>query len=229
MADSTRDLKGIAILLGLGLILFYIYNKYYSKKEYLENDGTVSFDADMGSDLPKDVVERKAEISPEEYELRRKFKSKNSAQGEYKRSNYANGRGGNDMAELDSFFAENNDLINSSYVSNNDFAPADLGEPQAGYRSGKKTEMTVDEIFNVDEYLPQEKTDDWFEVMPEPISVKNRNLINVTRAIGVNTIGSSLKNPSYDIRGNIPNPKMVVSPWNQSSIEPDLNIKGLCN
>ena len=229
MADSTRDLKGIAILLGLGLILFYIYNNYYSK-EYLENDGTVSLDVDMGSDLPKDTVERKPEISREEYELRRKFKSKNAAaEGEYKRSNYANGRGNNNMAELDSFFAENNDLITSSYGANDGFAPADFGPESANYQAGKKKEMTEDEIFNVDEYLPQEKTDDWFEVMPEPISVKNRNLINVTRAIGVNTIGSSLKNPSYDIRGNIPNPKMVVSPWNQSSIEPDLNIKGLCN
>lgn len=33
---------------------------------------------------------------------------------------------------------------------------------------------------------------------------------------GINTIGSSLKNPTYDIRGNIPNPKFAVSPWGNS-------------
>ena len=65
--------------------------------------------------------------------------------------------------------------------------------------------------------------------MPEAISVKNRHLINVTRAVGINTVGTSHKNGSYDLRGNPPCPKFVVSPWLQSSIEPDLNIKGLCN
>ena len=64
--------------------------------------------------------------------------------------------------------------------------------------------------------------------MPEPISAKHRHLINVSRPVGVNTIGNSLRNASWDLRGSPPCPKFVVSPWQQSTIEPDYNIKGLC-
>ena len=48
------------------------------------------------------------------------------------------------------------------------------------------------------------------------------------KLIGVNTVGQSLKNASYDIRGTIANPKFAVSPWNNSTYEPDTNIKPLC-
>ena len=85
-----------------------------------------------------------------------------------------------------------------------------------------------DELFKLDDLLPQEVHSDWFEVMPEPISVKNRHLINVSKPIGINTIGTSQKNASWDLRGSPPCPKFVVSPWLQSSIEPDTNIKGIC-
>lgn len=45
--------------------------------------------------------------------------------------------------------------------------------------------------------------------------------------IGVNTISSTLKNPSLDIRSNPIIPKQVVSPWNNSSYEPDIGKIGL--
>jgi hypothetical protein len=79
-----------------------------------------------------------------------------------------------------------------------------------------------------EELLPKEIKKDWFEVTPEPIRVKDRHLINTTRPVGINTIGTTLKNPSLDIRGAPSCPKYVVSPWMQSSIEPDTNIKPFC-
>jgi len=45
--------------------------------------------------------------------------------------------------------------------------------------------------------------------------------------IGVNTVGSSNKNPNYGIRSEPPNPRTNVSPWNVSTITPDLNRKPL--
>ena len=75
--------------------------------------------------------------------------------------------------------------------------------------------------------LPKEVNNDWFDVQPEPVAVKNRHLINVTKPIGINTIGTSKKNASYDLRENVPCPKFTVSPWLQSSIEPDNNIKAM--
>ena len=46
------------------------------------------------------------------------------------------------------------------------------------------------------------------------------NLIAITK--------QSLKNPTYDFRGTIANPKYNVSPWMNSTYEPDYNVKPLC-
>lgn len=76
--------------------------------------------------------------------------------------------------------------------------------------------------------LPQEVNDDWFQsdFSQSRIKLNENNIINSDKyIIGVNTVGSSLKNPSYDLRGTIPNAKTVVSPFLNSSIEPDYNIK----
>lgn len=82
--------------------------------------------------------------------------------------------------------------------------------------------------FNNADLLPQEVNKDWFEAdfSNARIKIGNDNLINTDRyVVGVNTVGQSLKNPSYDLRPTPPCPKITVSPWNQSTIEPDFNIK----
>jgi hypothetical protein len=74
------------------------------------------------------------------------------------------------------------------------------------------------------------KEKDWFETI-ETVDVKNSHLINIYRPIGANTIGSTHKAAIYDIRGldKAVCPKFVVSPWLQSSYEPDRSSKGICS
>lgn len=98
-------------------------------------------------------------------------------------------------------------------------APIDIG-------SRKNNEK---DKYDVNGFLPQEEEKDWFETI-EQVDVKNSNLINIYRPIGVNTIGSSQKAASYDIRGydGAVAPKFVVGPWLQSSYEPDRSTKSLC-
>ena len=84
--------------------------------------------------------------------------------------------------------------------------------------------------FNSSELLPQEVNKDWFETdfSHAQVNVNDDNLVVTDRyIIGVNTVGQSLKNPSYDIRASPACPKFTVSPWQQSTIEPDFNIKNL--
>ena len=80
--------------------------------------------------------------------------------------------------------------------------------------------MQPEELYNSANFLPKEMNNDWFEVVPDSISVKNKHLISITRPISINTIGTSLKNSSWDLRACPVNPKTVISPWLQSSIEP---------
>ena len=53
-------------------------------------------------------------------------------------------------------------------------------------------------------------------------ALAHQDFLAPTQQIGVDTVLSSLRNPSYDIRNNIPNPINVISPWLNSTITPDL-------
>lgn len=189
----------------------------------------------VGEDsLPEEAEENTQESGDMSNYLQRKFNARNKATDGYKKSTFADGnRGGS--GSWDNFFDDNNNLIGASQGDNGGFAPMD--GTNGGFASFKSKGDTCgagkvcdpEDLFNSDKMLPQEVNDDWFDVQPEPVSVKNRHLINVTKPIGVNTIGTSKKNASHDIRGTIPNPKMTVSPWLQSSIEPDNMLRGgLC-
>ena len=85
--------------------------------------------------------------------------------------------------------------------------------------------------YNTKDFLPQQINDEWFETdfSLAKYQLNDDKLINTEKyIIGINTVGQSLKNASYDIRGTIANPKFIVSPWNQSTYEPDFNLKPLC-
>ena len=72
--------------------------------------------------------------------------------------------------------------------------------------------------------IPGQST--WDIASPNDI-LASQNFLSATQQIGTDTVGSSLRNPSYDIRGDIPNPINVVSPWLMSTITPDLQRKSL--
>ena len=188
-------------------------------------------DPEDENELPSDLDSKSTDLSflKNEAKVTDKITSKNKARGQYKTASYVEGKRGNGPSGFDAFFAHNNALVEGTYVDNNNFNPNDESKGMlANYKPGKQKKITEEDIFRESDYLPQQQNKDWFEVMPEPISVKNRHLINVTRPVGVNTIGTTHKNASYDIRGTPVTPKFVISPFLNSSIEPDINIKGLC-
>jgi len=210
----------------------------YTLPENLDENSIDSQQLINYSESNDDAYLPKRDYSPPESEwLNDKTNNRNkSKNGDKKKSSYSEGiRGNLGPSNWSSYFEENNNIVANSQTGNNDnFSPID--ETNNGYavfkskgkaKCGANQDCSPEELFDVDKYLPQEVNDDWFEVQPEPVSVKNRHLINITKPIGVNTIGTSLKNASYDIRGTQSCPKYVVSPWLQSSIEPDTNLKPL--
>ena len=109
------------------------------------------------------------------------------------------------------------------------FIPVDESDGQNAPVNIPNIKGAEKDKYNVDSFLPQEKEKDWFETI-ETVDVKNSHLINIYRPIGANTIGSTHKAAIYDIRGldKAVCPKFVVSPWLQSSYEPDRSSKSLC-
>ena len=86
--------------------------------------------------------------------------------------------------------------------------------------------MTYDSLYDVNALLPKKKKQ-WFDVVENEITNNDTNLVNVAKFVGVDTIGSSMKNATLDIRGSPPCPKYNVSVWNNSSYDPDHNTRGI--
>jgi hypothetical protein len=218
--------------------------------ENMESEEDSEAEAESGSGSEEEVNDTEPSVNedgvkyfpqrdyapPESDWLKQKFNGRNKSKREFKKSSYSGAQRGNlGESDWDSYFDHNNNVFSNSQTGDNDkFLPVD--ETNGGFavfkskgRStcGSNQNCEPEDLFDVDKYLPQEVNDDWFEVQPEPISVKNRHLINITKPIGINTIGTSLKNASHDIRGAPSNPKTVVSPFLNSSIEPDVNLKPL--
>ena len=232
LSDGTK----IFILFGIigVLIWFFIQSNSDDAKP---NEGSLTqnlTDAEEDENVqtigPDDVVECDADEVCDDKALA-KFRSRNSAPcGQFAYSSYADAKRGGRASDLDKFFEANHPLDKAS-----GFGPSDDDgrDNHARYVGGKcRKKMRDIDKYNIDEMLPREENKDWFDNPYEGAAVKNQHLINIYKPIGVNSLGSSLKNPSHDLRGDGTfNPKTAVSPWNNSSIEPDTNIRGqaLCN
>jgi hypothetical protein len=79
---------------------------------------------------------------------------------------------------------------------------------------------------NPKDLLPEDPNSKWAQVNPQGAGdIAGKNYLNAGALIGVNTVGQSLRNASYDLRSEPANPQVAVSPWFNSTIEPDTNRK----
>lgn len=85
------------------------------------------------------------------------------------------------------------------------------------------------EQLNPMELLPADVNSQWAQVNPTGAGdIQGKNFLSAGALVGVNTIGQSLRNPNYQLRSEPPNPQMPgVSPWLNSTIEPDLSRRPL--
>ncbi len=197
-----------------------------------ENDKII--DVDTENSIPTDLESKQSSLSTDsqntydthesanDEKIRKKMRPRDQ-QEEYRSSSYKNGNRQSKSSELDRFFQGNHpqDTVNMK-----GFSPVIENEGSyAAYASDKhKKKLTDKDKFNPDALLPKEKTD-WFDDPLDSTNVKSNKLININRPVAVNTIQTTLKNPSHDIRGTPANPKYPISPWGNSSYEPDTNLR----
>jgi hypothetical protein len=74
---------------------------------------------------------------------------------------------------------------------------------------------------NPSELLPNDTNSEWSNINPASNDLKNLNLLTPNQVIGINTIGSSLRNANLQLRSEPAIPKANVGPWNASTIEND--------
>lgn len=78
-------------------------------------------------------------------------------------------------------------------------------------------------VVNPDELLPKDENSQWAQLNPRGNGeLNNVNLLQAGYMYGINTVGSSLRNANLQLRSEPPNPQVQVSPWLNTTIEPDL-------
>ncbi len=123
-------------------------------------------------------------------------------------------------------------------------ADATPSEPMANEPDGNEDYRAVDfEVKNnapnqcypkdrltAEDLLPKDAVDSrWAQANPAGQGdVKDQNYLSAGYHVGVDTVGQSLRNASWDLRQEVPNPQVTVSPWMQTTIGPDMNKKSLC-
>lgn len=127
---------------------------------------------------------------------------------------------------VSSNFAPYNILGTGPELYNSEYQAVNLGNPRAESISACAQ--------NAPEYvatslLPKPSVpgqNSWDISAPQNI-LANQNFLSATQQLGVDTVLSSLRNASHDIRQTIVNPINVVSPWMNSTIQPDLERRPL--
>lgn len=78
------------------------------------------------------------------------------------------------------------------------------------------------------ELLPNDPNSKWAQVNPSGQGeLGDQNFLEAGFHVGVNTVGQTLRNANMQLRSEPPCPQVKVSPWMQTTIEPDTNRKPL--
>lgn len=144
-----------------------------------------------------------------------------SGEGQYD-ANVDNGGVSPNFAPNNVLGGDGADLYNSEYQTVN------MGNPRADAISACSQSSPT---FVATSLLPKPSVpgqDSWDIGAPQDV-LATQNFLSATQQMGVSTVLGSLRNASRDIRDNIPNPINVVSPFNQTTILPDLQRKSLCS
>jgi len=142
-------------------------------------------------------------FSPENYEsVNRRNSSRNSSSNQ----NSGSGSGGNPTGANDGTFFVDYAPINSS----------DSGI--AGMPSNCSSQNTN----SPSDLLPSDNNSGWGLKPMGSGDFLGVNFLNAGYLIGIDSVGSSLRNANQQVRSEPPNPQLVVSPWNNTTIEPDV-------
>jgi hypothetical protein len=121
-----------------------------------------------------------------------------------------------------------NDAKPSMDLKNQDFKEVDFKNKTASKSCDSKACFPKDKL-TAEDLLPKNAANSkWAQVNPAGQGdVKDQNFLSAGYHVGINTVGSSLRNPNMQLRSEPPNPQLKVSPWNQTTIESDLNRRPL--
>ena len=110
-----------------------------------------------------------------------------------------------------------------------------IAQPQALMQSETGSQMNQlpsecypKDVLSSADLLPRDANSLWAQVSPSGQgSLADQNFLTSGFHIGINTVGQTLRNANRQLRSEPLNPQVKVSPWQQTTIEPDINRRPL--
>lgn len=207
--------KNLAIVLSVVTIVVVGYVAYQ-----LVNESAVSNNVPMNN-VPLNNLQAPVNVSDEELE-----NVLNMELEEEVNNSVANNVAMNNAAV-------NNAAVNNAAASNNVAVEEVLegfdghGEEESNNGNNQNNQNRNNPVnngtFTCSDLLPGDTNSTWAQVNPSGVgALCDKNLLNSGHHLGVNTVGTSMRNSNRGLRSEPPNPQVRVSPWLQTTIAPDL-------
>ena len=100
-----------------------------------------------------------------------------------------------------------------------------LGNDQSGMETSYKdpTSCYKRDRLTATDLLPTDASSKWAQINPSSSGeLSDQNFLTAGYHVGINTQGTSMRNANLQLRSEVPNPQVAVSPWLISTIEPDV-------
>ena len=133
------------------------------------------------------------------------------------RYNIRNGEEGLQKTSTEPFYNEHVEVDESEQLGHNETnSPVDATKPSEPPACYPRTRLTAKDL------LSQEANTLFSQVNPSTQGdVDGVNYLTAGAQLGLNTVGTSLRNANRQLRSEPTNPQVKVSPWMMSTITPD--------
>ena len=107
--------------------------------------------------------------------------------------------------------------------------PQSIGQTETGSQMNQlPSECYPKDVLSSVDLLPRDANSLWAQVNPSGQgSLADQNFLTSGFHIGINTVGQTLRNANRQLRSEPLNPQVKVSPWMQTTIDPDINRRPL--
>ena len=119
--------------------------------------------------------------------------------------------------------------VNGSEATGENEQPQPLQDEENGVQMNQlPSECFPKDVLGPNDLLPNDANSLWAQVSPSGQgSLADQNFLTSGFHIGINTVGQSLRNANRQLRSEPTNPQLKVSPWMQTTIDPDINRRPL--
>jgi hypothetical protein len=242
MFECNDKDNNLLLILGIGIIVLILLKLFYSnkntvKKQYRNLNYENNYeDFETDAKYIKDYMPANQQSLPQaEVQAQQQAQPQTQPQAQPTQSRAAQIQGEQQRQQPQQPQQPQNRQVSISVpiIDDSIFSPYKI---EFDYGDANNLNYTLDtgdiksrqEKLNSGDLLPGKSDQKWFENPDVGIKIEDANLLSdAVQKVGVDTVGQTRKNPSYDIRGTVPCPKFQISPWNNSTTEPDYNLKSL--